>query len=231
MSKRGAGKQSGRDRLFSGCLPLPAGAGLKRRPRTRTRTSSASSAWAFIRRSWWRIHITVIDQKSTARSRLGSWESCRGWTATPSPRRRRDGAGTDMSSCTSRPTPRSEEGDYCLFLQEYKLHGAGPQSTPTTFASPFRMAGAPASAEGRSDSPEDKPEYEEVSQRWKRMNSMVPLWQRQRRRGDGRGVRQVLSGDASSDYVRRPRACHPRVCGGRRDLQGAAVHPRPARRT
>ena len=75
----------------------------------------------------------------------------------------------------------------------------------------------------KEGSPEDKPEYEDVKE-VETINSMVPFVAAPQRRGDGRGIQQILSGEILR--LCSASAYHPHLCGRHCDLQGAAVHSR-----
>ena len=83
----------------------------------------------------------------------------------------RDGVGTDI---VMHIKPDAEGENYSEFLQEYKLTEL-IRKYSDYIRYPIRMA--VTKHRRKEDSPEDKPEYEDVKE-VETVNSMVPLWQR-----------------------------------------------------
>ena len=86
----------------------------------------------------------------------------------------RDAAGTDIIMTLK---PDSEEEEYSKFLEEYELRNLIKRYSDY-IRYPIRME--VTKQRKKEDSPEDKPEYEDYTE-WETLNSMVPLWQRNKK--------------------------------------------------
>ena len=118
-------------------------------------------------------HITVITRKY-GEEQAWRWESdgADGYTITEA---EKDAPGTDVIMHI-KADPEEEKGEYSQYLQEYKLQELVKKYSDY-IRFPIRME-VPHSRK-KADSPEDKPEYEQVYE-LETLNSMVPLWQRKR---------------------------------------------------
>ncbi|MGM9668388.1 MAG: molecular chaperone HtpG [Faecousia sp.] len=87
---------------------------------------------------------------------------------------RRDAAGTDVIMTLREDT---EDEKYSRFLEEYEIRSLVKKYSDY-IRYPIRME--VTTARRKEDSPEDKPEYEDVSETVT-LNSMVPLWQRNKK--------------------------------------------------
>ncbi len=115
--------------------------------------------------------ITVITKKYGSDTAY-CWESegADGYTITPC---ERDGVGTDIIMTVKAD---SEEEQYSSYLESWQIYQLVKRYSDY-IRWPIRMEMAQRRV--KEGSPEDKPEYESVME-WKTLNSMVPLWQRQR---------------------------------------------------
>ena len=115
--------------------------------------------------------ITVITKKYGSDSAF-CWESegADGYTITPC---ERDGVGTDIIMTVKAD---SDEEQYSSYLESWQIYQLVKRYSDY-IRWPIRMEMAQRRV--KEGSPEDKPEYESVME-WKTLNSMVPLWQRQR---------------------------------------------------
>ena len=86
----------------------------------------------------------------------------------------RDSAGTDIIMTLKED---SEEEEYSKFLDEYELRNLVKRYSDY-IRYPIRME--VTKSRKKEDSPEDKPEYEDYTE-WETLNSMVPLWQRNKK--------------------------------------------------
>ncbi len=118
-------------------------------------------------------HITVITKKY-GEEQAWRWESdgADGYTITEA---EKDAPGTDVIMHI-KPDPEEEKGEYSQYLQEYKLQELVKKYSDY-IRFPIRME--MPHTQKKADSPEDKPEYEQVYE-LETLNSMVPLWQRKR---------------------------------------------------
>lgn len=117
-------------------------------------------------------HITVVTRKYGC-DQAYRWDSdgVDGYTVEPC---EKDTVGTDIIMHIK---PDGEEKDeFSQYLQEYALYDLVKKYSDY-IRFPIRMQ-MPHSRK-KEDSPEDKPEYEQVYE-WETLNSMVPLWQRKR---------------------------------------------------
>ena len=87
---------------------------------------------------------------------------------------RRDAAGTDVIMTLREDT---EDEKYSRFLEEYEIRSLVKKYSDY-IRYPIRME--VTTSRRKEDSPEDKPEYEDVSETVT-LNSMVPLWQRNKK--------------------------------------------------
>ena len=115
--------------------------------------------------------ITVITKKYGSDCAF-CWESegADGYTITPC---ERDGVGTDIIMTVKAD---SDEEQYSSYLESWQIYQLVKRYSDY-IRWPIRMEMAQRRV--KEGSPEDKPEYESVME-WKTLNSMVPLWQRQR---------------------------------------------------
>ena len=118
-------------------------------------------------------HITVISRKY-GQEQAYRWESdgLEGYTIEPCTR---DAVGTDIIMHI-KPDGDEEPDEYGQYLQEYALRRLVKKYSDY-IRFPIKMM-MPHS-QVKEDSPQDKPEYEEVLA-WETLNSMVPLWQRKK---------------------------------------------------
>ncbi len=86
----------------------------------------------------------------------------------------RDSAGTDIIMTLKEDT---DEEQYSQFLEEYELRSL-VRKYSDYIRYPIRME--VSKSRKKEDSPEDKPEYESYTE-WETLNSMVPLWQRDKK--------------------------------------------------
>ena len=86
----------------------------------------------------------------------------------------RDAAGTDIIMTLKED---GEEGEYSKFLEEYELRNLIKRYSDY-IRYPIRME--VTKSRKKADFPEDKPEYEDYTE-METLNSMVPLWQRNRK--------------------------------------------------
>ena len=86
----------------------------------------------------------------------------------------REHAGTDIIMTLKEDT---EEEKYSQFLEEYELRSL-IRKYSDYIRYPIRME--VSKSRKKEDSPEDKPEYESYTD-WETLNSMVPLWQRNKK--------------------------------------------------
>ena len=117
--------------------------------------------------------ITVIS-KAYGSDKAYKWESegADGYTITEC---EKDSVGTDV---IMRIKPDTEEEDYCEYLEEYGLeHLIKKYSDYIRY--PIRMEVTKSrQKEKPADAPEDyKPEWEEYKE-WETVNSMIPVWQK-----------------------------------------------------
>ncbi|MBR2483975.1 MAG: molecular chaperone HtpG [Oscillospiraceae bacterium] len=115
--------------------------------------------------------ITVITKKYGSDSAF-CWESegADGYTITPC---ERDGVGTDIIMTVKAD---SDEEQFSSYLESWQIYQLVKRYSDY-IRWPIRMEMVQRRV--KEGSPEDKPEYESVME-WKTLNSMVPLWQRQR---------------------------------------------------
>ena len=106
----------------------------------------------------------------------------------------------------------TDEEKYSEYLDGYRLYELVKKYSDY-IRYPIRMLRPTRRVKEGSDP--EKPEYEYVDE-MTTVNSMVPLWQRPQRRGDGRGVREVLP--VHRPCLRQAAARHHRKRRGRRDL-------------
>ena len=117
--------------------------------------------------------ITVIS-KAYGSDKAYKWESegADGYTITEC---EKDSVGTDVIMHIK---PDTEEEDYCVYLEEYGLeHLIKKHSDYIRY--PIRMEVTKSrQKEKPADAPEDyKPEWEEYKE-WETVNSMIPVWQK-----------------------------------------------------
>ena len=86
----------------------------------------------------------------------------------------RDAAGTDIIMTLKEDT---EGEDYSKWLDEYEIRNLVKKYSDY-IRYPIRME--VTKSRKKEDSPEEKPEYEEYTE-WETLNSMVPLWQRNKK--------------------------------------------------
>ena len=115
--------------------------------------------------------ITVVTKKYGSDTAY-RWESegADGYTITPC---ERSGVGTDIIMTVKED---SEEEQYGAYLESWQIYQLVKRYSDY-IRWPIRMEMAQRRV--KAGSAEDKPEYETVME-WKTLNSMVPLWQRQR---------------------------------------------------
>ena len=117
-------------------------------------------------------HITVVTKKYDC-DQAYRWESdgVDGYTVEPC---EKDTVGTDIVMHIK--ADGEEPDEFSQYLQEYTLRGLVKKYSDY-IRFPIRMQ-MPHSRK-KEDSPEDKPEYEQIYE-WETLNSMVPLWQRKK---------------------------------------------------
>ena len=117
-------------------------------------------------------HITVVTKKYDC-DQAYRWESdgVDGYTVEPC---EKDTVGTDIVMHIK--SDGEEPDEFSQYLQEYTLRGLVKKYSDY-IRFPIRMQ-MPHSRK-KEDSPEDKPEYEQIYE-WETLNSMVPLWQRKK---------------------------------------------------
>lgn len=121
----------------------------------------------------------VADQITVVTKKYGSdqayrWQSAGvdGYTVEPC---EKDTVGTDVIMHI-KPDPEEEKDEYSQYLEEYTLRRLVKKYSDY-IRFPIRML--TTHSKRKEGSPDDKPEYEQVSE-WETLNSMVPLWQRKK---------------------------------------------------